>query len=245
MRVKVLSMGPGASGKSCIIKRYCEESLAEVHRDDRRRLRRQARDDRREAGARQLLGPLRARGVLRRAKRVLQGHAGRALVFDVANRESFESLGSWLAEAKKFGLGQGGDAHHRRRQQGGQEARRRRGRGAHVGEGERLPLPRRERAVGAPWPGIFARLRASSGAWRPSRCDACAVPHPTAAPSSTPLPTPPPPPPPLRPGDLRARASLPASLGGLERVPRELQVDAARTRAIVHVEVGVEPSARR
>ena len=31
MRVKVLSMGPGGSGKSCIIKRYCEEKFVQKY----------------------------------------------------------------------------------------------------------------------------------------------------------------------------------------------------------------------
>ena len=106
MRVKVLSMGPGASGKSCIIKRYCEEKFVQKYIAT--------------IGVDYGVKPVTIAGKQVRVNfwdlsgreeffdvrnEFYKDTQGALLVFDVANRESFESLGSWLAEAKKFGLG--------------------------------------------------------------------------------------------------------------------------------------------
>mmetsp|Transcript_30494 Transcript_30494/g.49329 ORF Transcript_30494/g.49329 Transcript_30494/m.49329 type:complete len:185 (-) Transcript_30494:790-1344(-) len=104
LRIKIISMGDGACGKSCLIKRYCEEKFVTKY--------------------------ISTIGVDFGVKSVtinnqeikvnfwdLAGHAeffevrnefyrdsqGAILVFDVASRKSFEELENWLKEAVKFG----------------------------------------------------------------------------------------------------------------------------------------------
>ena len=99
-------MGDEGVGKSCLIKRYCEEKFVSKYIST--------------IGVDFGVKPVKLGGQSVRVNfwdlsgreeffdvrnEFYKDTQGALLVFDVANRESFESLGSWLAEAKKFGLG--------------------------------------------------------------------------------------------------------------------------------------------
>jgi DnaJ homolog subfamily C member 27 len=103
-RIKILSMGGAGSGKSCLVKRYCEERFISKYIAT--------------IGVDYGVKPVNISG---RQIRVnfwdLSGHEaffeirnefykdaqGILLVFDVTSRDSFEALPEWLAEAAKFG----------------------------------------------------------------------------------------------------------------------------------------------
>ena len=105
MRVKVLSMGPGASGKSCIIKRYCEEKFVQKYIAT--------------IGVDYGVKPVTIAGKQVRVNfwdlsgrpeffeirnEFYKDTQGALLVFDASERSSFETLEDWLKEASKFGM---------------------------------------------------------------------------------------------------------------------------------------------
>lgn len=104
-RLKIISMGSGGCGKSCIIKRYCEDRFVSKYIAT--------------IGVDYGVKPVKISGNdVRINFWDLSGHPefleirnefykdaqGCLLVFDVCSRESFEELDSWLAEAAKFGV---------------------------------------------------------------------------------------------------------------------------------------------
>jgi DnaJ homolog subfamily C member 27 len=104
-RIKVLSVGSAGSGKSCLIKRYCEERFVPKYIAT--------------IGVDYGVKPIKFDhiGEFRVNFWDLSGHPdffevrnefykdtqGCLLVYDVTSRESFEQCESWLAEAKKYG----------------------------------------------------------------------------------------------------------------------------------------------
>mmetsp|Transcript_4296 Transcript_4296/g.4298 ORF Transcript_4296/g.4298 Transcript_4296/m.4298 type:complete len:199 (-) Transcript_4296:35-631(-) len=103
-RIKILSMGYGGSGKSCLVKRYCEERFISKYIAT--------------IGVDYGVKPVDIDGMNIRVNFWdLSGHQeffeirnefykdaqGILLVYDVSIRESFESLDNWIAEATKFG----------------------------------------------------------------------------------------------------------------------------------------------
>lgn len=103
-RIKVLSLGNGATGKSCLIKRYCEERFVQKYIAT--------------IGVDYGVKPVRIEGADVRVNFWdLSGHPeffeirnefykdtqGVILVYDVSSYESFEELDNWMAEAAKFG----------------------------------------------------------------------------------------------------------------------------------------------
>ena len=103
-RIKVLSTGSCAVGKSCLIKRYCEERFVTKYIAT--------------IGVDYGVKPVMVDSAEIRVNFWdLSGHPeffeirnefykdaqGVVVVFDVANRDSFEALDGWLAEASKFG----------------------------------------------------------------------------------------------------------------------------------------------
>lgn len=103
-RIKVISMGSGGCGKSCLIKRYCEERFVSKYIAT--------------IGVDYGVKPVRIDGAEVRVNFWdLSGHSeffeirnefykdaqGCILVFDVSSRESFEELDIWLAECAKYG----------------------------------------------------------------------------------------------------------------------------------------------
>jgi DnaJ family protein C protein 27 len=104
LRIKVLSMGDAAAGKSCLIKRYCEERFVSKYIST--------------IGIDYGVKPTRLNGFDLRVNfwdmsgsdaffevrnEFYKESSGAILVYDVSNRASFDSLPSWLAEARKFG----------------------------------------------------------------------------------------------------------------------------------------------
>jgi DnaJ homolog subfamily C member 27 len=103
-RIKVLSVGSGGCGKSCLVKRYCEERFISKYIAT--------------IGVDYGVKPVDLDGMNIRVNFWdLSGHQeffeirnefykdaqGIILVYDVSVRESFEALDNWLAEATKFG----------------------------------------------------------------------------------------------------------------------------------------------
>jgi len=103
-RIKVLSMGSGGSGKSCLIKRFCEERFVSKYIAT--------------IGVDYGVKPVNIDGMDVRVNFWdLSGHQeffeirnefykdtqGIILVYDSSSRESFEELDSWLSEAAKYG----------------------------------------------------------------------------------------------------------------------------------------------
>eukprot|EP00636_Phaeomonas_parva_P009638 CAMPEP_0118871640 /NCGR_PEP_ID=MMETSP1163-20130328/14129_1 /TAXON_ID=124430 /ORGANISM="Phaeomonas parva, Strain CCMP2877" /LENGTH=211 /DNA_ID=CAMNT_0006806757 /DNA_START=285 /DNA_END=920 /DNA_ORIENTATION=+ len=104
-RIKILSMGPKAAGKSCLVKRYCEGRFVSKYIST--------------IGVDYGVKPVQSEG---RDLRVnfwdLSGHPeffeirnefykdsqGALLVFDAGSRDSFDSLDDWIAEAQRFGV---------------------------------------------------------------------------------------------------------------------------------------------
>lgn len=104
-RIKILSIGTGACGKSCLIKRYCEDRFVNKYIAT--------------IGVDYGVKPVKIDGVEVRVNFWdLSGHQeffeirnefykdaqGCMLVYDVSSRESFEECDAWLAEATKYGL---------------------------------------------------------------------------------------------------------------------------------------------
>jgi len=104
-RVKIISMGSGGCGKSCIIKRYCEDRFVSKYIAT--------------IGVDYGVKPVKIDGTDVRVNFWdLSGHSeffeirnefykdaqGCILVYDVSIRETFEELDVWLAEATKFGV---------------------------------------------------------------------------------------------------------------------------------------------
>ncbi|KAG5192461.1 RJL, ras superfamily GTPase [Tribonema minus] len=104
VRIKIISMGSLATGKSCLIKRFCEERFVTKYIST--------------IGIDYGVKPVTVRGQQVRVNFWdLSGHPdffeirnefykdsqGALLVFDVSRRESFEELQDWLSEAAKFG----------------------------------------------------------------------------------------------------------------------------------------------
>lgn len=103
-RIKIISMGSGGSGKSCLIKRYCEDRFVSKYIAT--------------IGVDYGVKPVKVDGNDVRVNFWdLSGHQeffeirnefykdaqGCVLVYDASSRESFEELDAWLAEAAKFG----------------------------------------------------------------------------------------------------------------------------------------------
>ena len=103
-RIKVLSMGSGGCGKSCLIKRFCEERFVSKYIAT--------------IGVDYGVKPIKLDGMDVRVNFWdLSGHQeffeirnefykdtqGIILVYDISSRESFEECDTWLAEASKFG----------------------------------------------------------------------------------------------------------------------------------------------
>jgi DnaJ homolog subfamily C member 27 len=103
-RIKVLSMGSGGSGKSCLIKRFCEERFVTKYIAT--------------IGVDYGVKPITLDGMDVRVNFWdLSGHQeffeirnefykdtqGIVLVYDMSNRDSFDELDMWLSEAAKYG----------------------------------------------------------------------------------------------------------------------------------------------
>lgn len=103
-RIKVISIGTGGCGKSCLIKRYCEERFVSKYIAT--------------IGVDYGVKPVNIDGTdIRVNFWDLSGHAeffevrnefykdaqGIILVYDVTNRTSFEECDTWLTEASKYG----------------------------------------------------------------------------------------------------------------------------------------------
>ena len=104
LRVKVISLGGAGVGKSCLIKRFCEDRFVSKYIAT--------------IGIDYGVKPVAVEGsevrvnfwdlsgvpeFLEVRNEFYKDAQGAILVFDVNLRESFESLDSWLAEAAKFG----------------------------------------------------------------------------------------------------------------------------------------------
>lgn len=103
-RIKIISMGSGGSGKSCLIKRYCEDRFVSKYIAT--------------IGVDYGVKPVVIEGSDVRVNFWdLSGHPeffeirnefykdaqGCILVYDVSNRESFDECDNWLSEAAKYG----------------------------------------------------------------------------------------------------------------------------------------------
>lgn len=104
LRIKIISMGDGNVGKSCVIKRYCEEQFVSKYIST--------------IGIDYGVKPVVIDGMTVRVNFWdLSGHPeffevrnefykdtqGGLLIFDVSSRKSFESLENWLRESAQFG----------------------------------------------------------------------------------------------------------------------------------------------
>jgi DnaJ family protein C protein 27 len=106
LRIKILSMGDAAVGKSCIIKRYCEERFVSKYistigidygvkpttinqRDVRVNFWDMSGQD----------------AFFEVRNEFYKDASGAVLVYDVSNRTSFDNLQTWLDEARKYGAG--------------------------------------------------------------------------------------------------------------------------------------------
>lgn len=103
-RIKIISMGNGATGKSCLIKRYCEDRFVNKYIAT--------------IGVDYGVKPVQVEGNDVRVNFWdLSGHPeffeirnefykdaqGCLLVYDCTNRESFDNCDTWMSEAAKFG----------------------------------------------------------------------------------------------------------------------------------------------
>lgn len=104
VRIKVISMGEAGTGKSCLIKRYCEEKFVSKYIStigvdfgvksivvDNHQV---------KANFWDLAGAAEYFEVRNEFYRDAQGAL---LVFDVGSRASFEALDAWVEEAQKYG----------------------------------------------------------------------------------------------------------------------------------------------
>jgi len=107
VRIKIISMGEGAVGKSCVIKRYCEEKFVQRYVCT--------------IGVDFGVKPVQIDGATVKVNFFdLSGHEefyeirnefyrdsqGAILVYDVNNRATFARLDDWMREATKFGAKQ-------------------------------------------------------------------------------------------------------------------------------------------
>ena len=103
-RIKVLSMGSAGSGKSCLIKRYCEERfvtkyIATIGVDyGVKPVKVDGADVR--VNFWDLSGP---KEFLEVRNEFYKDTQGVLLLYDVSSRESFDELDGWLTEATKYG----------------------------------------------------------------------------------------------------------------------------------------------
>lgn len=103
-RIKILTMGSANTGKSCLVKRYCEERFISKYIAT--------------IGVDYGVKPVQIDGISVKVNFWdLSGHQeffeirnefykdaqGIILVFDVSSRDSFQELDAWISEAKKFG----------------------------------------------------------------------------------------------------------------------------------------------
>lgn len=106
LRVKIISMGDSGVGKSCVIKRFCEEKFVSKYIST--------------IGIDYGVKPVQVHGeevrvnfwdlsglpeFLEVRNEFYKDTQGGILMFDVTSRKSFEALDSWLREAAKFGAG--------------------------------------------------------------------------------------------------------------------------------------------
>ncbi|TYZ57572.1 hypothetical protein PybrP1_009187 [[Pythium] brassicae (nom. inval.)] len=106
LRVKIISMGDSGVGKSCVIKRFCEEKFVSKYIST--------------IGIDYGVKPVQVHGeevrvnfwdlsglpeFLEVRNEFYKDTQGGILMFDVTSRKSFEALESWLREAAKFGAG--------------------------------------------------------------------------------------------------------------------------------------------
>ncbi|KAF0682822.1 Aste57867_25121 [Aphanomyces stellatus] len=106
LRIKVISMGDGGVGKSCLIKRYCEEKFVSKYIST--------------IGIDYGVKPVKINGTevrvnfwdlsgqpefLEVRNEFYKDTQGAILIFDVSSRRTFDALESWLKEAAKYGGG--------------------------------------------------------------------------------------------------------------------------------------------
>lgn len=106
LRIKIISMGDLGVGKSCVIKRFCEEKFVSKYIST--------------IGIDYGVKPVQVHGeevrvnfwdlsglpeFLEVRNEFYKDTQGGILMFDVTSRKSFEALESWLREAAKFGAG--------------------------------------------------------------------------------------------------------------------------------------------
>ncbi|CAK4075041.1 unnamed protein product [Aphanomyces euteiches] len=106
LRIKVISMGEGGVGKSCFIKRYCEEKFVSKYIST--------------IGIDYGVKPVKMNGLevrvnfwdlsgqpefLEVRNEFYKDTQGGILMFDVSSRRSFDALDSWLKESAKYGGG--------------------------------------------------------------------------------------------------------------------------------------------
>ena len=106
VRIKIISMGAPMTGKSCLIKRYCEERFVSKYIST--------------IGVDYGVKPVNVRGLDVRVNfwdlsgqpeffevrnEFYRDAQAALLVYDVTNRDSFDELAQWLEEASRFGVG--------------------------------------------------------------------------------------------------------------------------------------------
>lgn len=106
LRIKIISMGDSGVGKSCVIKRFCEEKFVSKYIST--------------IGIDYGVKPVQVQGeevrvnfwdlsglpeFLEVRNEFYKDTQGGILMFDVSSRKSFEALDAWLREAAKFGAG--------------------------------------------------------------------------------------------------------------------------------------------
>jgi DnaJ homolog subfamily C member 27 len=106
LRIKIISMGDSGVGKSCVIKRFCEEKFVSKYIST--------------IGIDYGVKPVHVSGhdvrvnfwdlsgqpeFLEVRNEFYKDTQGGILMFDVGSRKSFEALDAWLREAAKFGAG--------------------------------------------------------------------------------------------------------------------------------------------
>ncbi|GAB9468826.1 hypothetical protein Gpo141_00006131 [Globisporangium polare] len=106
LRIKIISMGDSGVGKSCVIKRFCEEKFVSKYIST--------------IGIDYGVKPVQVQGeevrvnfwdlsglpeFLEVRNEFYKDTQGGILMFDVSSRKSFDALDAWLREAAKFGAG--------------------------------------------------------------------------------------------------------------------------------------------
>mmetsp|Transcript_43193 Transcript_43193/g.115542 ORF Transcript_43193/g.115542 Transcript_43193/m.115542 type:complete len:185 (-) Transcript_43193:772-1326(-) len=104
VRVKVISMGEAGCGKSCLIKRYCEEKFIAKYIStigvDFGVKSVAMENQQMKVNFWDLAG---GQEYFEVRNEFYKDAQGALLVFDVSSRESFEKLDAWLQESEKFG----------------------------------------------------------------------------------------------------------------------------------------------